>query len=621
MNDNKLYIFGGQAGKHTYDDLWEFDPAIESWTRVECFGFLPGPRHSHAAVVVDGIMYVAGGVDEKGQYSSEMYAYRFASRYWHRIDATQAKPPARASHALCAVGSRLFMIGGEIRQPLATDPAIYICSTDSIHFPAERQGWKQEYSESVRLWTTTRRGSTTRSAHSRSTSKSIGTIRNDLSKDIMRTLPKEQQPDALSRVLNNYAQDDFKRSLTSKDFAALEEASGHARSNRRATIPATQRLQEEDQSAFHTVDVQTFSAVEKSSTKPRREDKRYLLPAIETASPMIPQGEANDTKPLQDRQELLDALGIQRTGTSPVQETQHSEEHAELEEPLQIGADKRMPDASFLLHALQVLRTEHQRQRKILIGERDAALQAASEQQKKMQQEREEEMNVVRQRARVQSNREVQTARAQLLSEHQEKYNALRHLEEQQRIELANQNADLVRELEAQRTSVGTSQAELEKLKTVLQEKESALAKFAQLEKQHGELADRQSHQLSMISQLTGTISSAQRRAEEAERHARTEAERALKLEQDLIKMTARMEEMQSQTDHYRKLSSLATFNAEHNATEVENTRQILFNGLHQLLGSDAPGSESAQAHALNRLTPVRVQGPMDVSLGQSSAS
>ncbi|ORY84376.1 hypothetical protein BCR37DRAFT_336452, partial [Protomyces lactucae-debilis] len=112
VHADKLYIFGGLSDDKVHSDFWEYDPETETWFEIECSGYLPGPRHSHAAVVIDGIMYMFGGVNDKGQYSGDMFAYRFASRYWHRVDMTNVRPTARANHALCAVGSKLFLFGG-----------------------------------------------------------------------------------------------------------------------------------------------------------------------------------------------------------------------------------------------------------------------------------------------------------------------------------------------------------------------------------------------------------------------------------------------------------------------------------------------------------------------------
>ena len=58
--------FGGK-GDQLYNDTWSFDISTRTWTELQCTGSIPPPRSGHAALLVDGVMYVFGG------YSGEIY--------------------------------------------------------------------------------------------------------------------------------------------------------------------------------------------------------------------------------------------------------------------------------------------------------------------------------------------------------------------------------------------------------------------------------------------------------------------------------------------------------------------------------------------------------------------
>ena len=53
--------FGGYDIGHHYNDTWSFDISTRKWTELQCTGSIPSPRVNHAAVLVDGVMYVFGG--------------------------------------------------------------------------------------------------------------------------------------------------------------------------------------------------------------------------------------------------------------------------------------------------------------------------------------------------------------------------------------------------------------------------------------------------------------------------------------------------------------------------------------------------------------------------------
>jgi N-acetylneuraminic acid mutarotase len=72
-----LCSFGGTGDFDKYNDTWSFDVSTRKWTELQCTGSIPSPRSSHAAVLVDNVMYVFGG------YSSgalgDLYALQLSS--------------------------------------------------------------------------------------------------------------------------------------------------------------------------------------------------------------------------------------------------------------------------------------------------------------------------------------------------------------------------------------------------------------------------------------------------------------------------------------------------------------------------------------------------------------
>jgi hypothetical protein len=53
--------FGGFDGQHGFNDTWSFNTSTRKWIELQCTGSIPSPRTKHAAVLVDGVMYVFGG--------------------------------------------------------------------------------------------------------------------------------------------------------------------------------------------------------------------------------------------------------------------------------------------------------------------------------------------------------------------------------------------------------------------------------------------------------------------------------------------------------------------------------------------------------------------------------
>jgi hypothetical protein len=71
--------FGGTGNRHDYNDTWSFDILTRKWTELQCTGSIPSPRASHAAVLVDDVMYVFGGFSVDEGYLDDLYALQLSS--------------------------------------------------------------------------------------------------------------------------------------------------------------------------------------------------------------------------------------------------------------------------------------------------------------------------------------------------------------------------------------------------------------------------------------------------------------------------------------------------------------------------------------------------------------
>jgi hypothetical protein len=70
--------FGGYSQQGHCNDTWSFDISTRKWTELQCTGSIPSPREGHAAVLVDGVMYVFGG-HTGSFFLDDLYALQLSS--------------------------------------------------------------------------------------------------------------------------------------------------------------------------------------------------------------------------------------------------------------------------------------------------------------------------------------------------------------------------------------------------------------------------------------------------------------------------------------------------------------------------------------------------------------
>ena len=109
--DGKIYVVGGaidddEVGVVVTDRVDMYDPAADSWQQVAA---VPTVRSSHAAAIVDGKIYVSGGLAESGQYSDALEAYDPVADTWTTLASLSR---AREHHASAVVNGKLYVFGG-----------------------------------------------------------------------------------------------------------------------------------------------------------------------------------------------------------------------------------------------------------------------------------------------------------------------------------------------------------------------------------------------------------------------------------------------------------------------------------------------------------------------------
>lgn len=106
----RLYVHGGYTERRARSTatrrLWSYDPPANRWRRLPDS---PTPRAAHAAAVLKGRLYAAGGGNAAGSLRS-MEAYDFARRRWRRAPSFPGPPRNHTSGV--AAGGLLYVLAG-----------------------------------------------------------------------------------------------------------------------------------------------------------------------------------------------------------------------------------------------------------------------------------------------------------------------------------------------------------------------------------------------------------------------------------------------------------------------------------------------------------------------------
>ena len=106
------------------NELFRFSTTASQWEQVDptlVSGVPPSARSDPVMAAVGSDLFVFGGyteypVDQSYPYSSELFQFSTTAMEWEQLDAALVSgvpPSARGGHAMAAVGSDLFVFGGQ----------------------------------------------------------------------------------------------------------------------------------------------------------------------------------------------------------------------------------------------------------------------------------------------------------------------------------------------------------------------------------------------------------------------------------------------------------------------------------------------------------------------------
>jgi hypothetical protein len=137
----EFFLFGGVVDDKPRKDLYRFSARDRSATLLQTAGDIPSRRFGPASALVSNILFVWGGHTNRNknagnaeshdnglyklnlgvlplnQYLANLSLHAFCSkgsREWTRVDVQGQCPVGRYGHTITAVGSKLFLFGGQV---------------------------------------------------------------------------------------------------------------------------------------------------------------------------------------------------------------------------------------------------------------------------------------------------------------------------------------------------------------------------------------------------------------------------------------------------------------------------------------------------------------------------
>ncbi|CAG8461243.1 14775_t:CDS:10 [Cetraspora pellucida] len=145
-HNNKIYMFGGMDGDRCYNDMWCYDLHNNTWSQLSCAGFIPFPRKYHSATIVDGIIYVFGGINQEGKELGDLTSFQINTQRWFMFQKMGPSPSPRHLHTMSAENEKVFVFGGESTKSPKPDEdgVIHILDTSRIKYPSQEPPQPQQ---------------------------------------------------------------------------------------------------------------------------------------------------------------------------------------------------------------------------------------------------------------------------------------------------------------------------------------------------------------------------------------------------------------------------------------------------------------------------------------------
>jgi len=118
--------------------VWTYEPRSNTWTELDCIGYIPVAREGHSAALVNDTMYIFGGRTQEGVDLGDLAAFRITSRRWYMFQNMGHSPSARSGHSMTAFGKHIVVLGGEPSSSASDRNELslsYILDTSKIRYP------------------------------------------------------------------------------------------------------------------------------------------------------------------------------------------------------------------------------------------------------------------------------------------------------------------------------------------------------------------------------------------------------------------------------------------------------------------------------------------------------
>lgn len=125
--NGKLYAIGGLSGKKYINAIDEYEVETDKWTTKTTFP--TGGRSSSSSVVIDGKIYITGGVASSGAVTKSLDIYDPSTNVWTK---GADLPVTLAGHSSQVVNNKIIVVGGFTRfNDAVTTTYEYDVSTNS----------------------------------------------------------------------------------------------------------------------------------------------------------------------------------------------------------------------------------------------------------------------------------------------------------------------------------------------------------------------------------------------------------------------------------------------------------------------------------------------------------
>ena len=124
--DGMLYVVGGIDGSFTVTDQgFVYDPSTDAWTAIAS---MPAAREKPGVAAVNGMLYVSGGWDPNGNPVAQTDVYDPATDSWSSVSDN---PSPAAAPGVAVDGSSIYFVGGCQDGGCTTAPTVVAYDTSS----------------------------------------------------------------------------------------------------------------------------------------------------------------------------------------------------------------------------------------------------------------------------------------------------------------------------------------------------------------------------------------------------------------------------------------------------------------------------------------------------------